>query len=266
MQIPILSEYPTAWRTIVKTLDDSEINPFTPFATILTALDISLTDALTYFTIDYNSARSIYAAESVSIIFDMVYNTNSKKYDKLIAAYSAVYNPINNYDMIETGYTAADHGDETQTRATDPEHNSTTTQEKYDYTSTTSADDTDLPTTKTYTTTYDSAASDRLERYMTNQGANITHTETNADNGNETTTIDDLKTTVTTSHDRQTISFDGESITADMIDRHKLKRSGNIGVTTSQQMIDSEMTLAEKMNIFKIIERDIAAKLFLAAW
>ena len=47
---------------------------------------------------------------------------------------------------------------------------------------------------------------------------------------------------------------------------HRLTRSGNIGVTTSQQMLESELVLADKMNLFKIIEQDLASKLFLQVW
>lgn len=42
--------------------------------------------------------------------------------------------------------------------------------------------------------------------------------------------------------------------------------SGNIGVTTSQQMAESELTLAQKMVIWREIEQDIAAAITIQVW
>ena len=41
---------------------------------------------------------------------------------------------------------------------------------------------------------------------------------------------------------------------------------GNIGVMSSQQMAEQELALAEKMAIWTVIERDVAAAILLQVW
>ena len=41
---------------------------------------------------------------------------------------------------------------------------------------------------------------------------------------------------------------------------------GNIGTMTVQDMANQELDLSERMNVFRQIEKDLAAKLFLQVW
>ena len=51
-------------------------------------------------------------------------------------------------------------------------------------------------------------------------------------------------------------------------DKHERELSvvGNIGTMSSQNMANQELDLAGRMNIFREIERDLAAKLFIQVW
>ena len=65
------------------------------------------------------------------------------------------------------------------------------------------------------------------------------------------TTDESARTTTTTMGERTDIRTEKEHI-----DTFKKRIHGNIGVTTSQQMIESEMSLRAKYDIYKIISRE----------
>ena len=77
----------------------------------------------------------------------------------------------------------------------------------------------------TYTTT-DTSEEERLEEKTTNTG------------GTETT--DDLHETKTKTRESSTLTVDGTSYTAHDVHGEIYTRAGNLGVTTTQQMITSE--------------------------
>lgn len=128
----------------------------------------------------------------------------------LLRAYNALYasyDPISNYDMVE--------------QAADGDRKDKNTRESE-------------PTGTTTVTVQNSAA-----------GVDSVGAGANTDHSEQTTSYDNAKLTDTeTPTNTMTMDFDGSTHTGYHEAReHYLKRSGNIGVTTSQQMIQSEIEL-----------------------
>lgn len=149
-------------------------------------------------------------------------------YVKALQALAAEYDPIQNYSMTESGVDVDNDGTTTQTRQNLP--GSSTSQTRTVAGSTTQ---------KNYTTTYDSAVP-RLETYSETSNGTYTGSdpliETVDTNSNESLQISET-------HNPTSVERDGKTLTGDKIKTHDFKRSGNIGVTTSQQMIESEIAL-----------------------
>ena len=172
------------------------------------------------------------------------------------------YVPINNYDMTETTTTERHDGTVTRTRATDAAHNTIITAIEQDITVDTTADGTNKPTTKHYTTTYDSAATNRLASYDETTGKSTQHTTT-APNKNTSTVSDDLTETHTESHTPTSATVNGSSITADYIEGITHSKSGNAGVTSTQELITAELILRTKTVLYEYIQRFIDRYTFL---
>lgn len=236
---------PRTWETINNLIS----NPFSVFNSELTAIGITVNDAQTYFLIDYDIAYSVYSDDYIQKIFELVHNSNIKKYQKLIAVYNANYDPVKNYDMTETS---------TDIRTPELESDaSSTTSSTSTVKNNQSKTSTDTPNNYTETSIHSVNPYDNTGLRTESQNSNSitgtrTMTESYAGAADESATTNTATTTTTT--------------TGTDTNTHTLSRSGNIGVTTSQQMLESELQLADKMNIFKIIERDIAKKLFIQVW
>jgi hypothetical protein len=244
----MLSYSPRTWGKIAGLYAD---NPFTFFDRWLVDLSIATAEALAYFTLDYNLAVTLYDDTDIQMIFKQVAAENYKKYDKMIAIYKATYNPLSNYDMTESSI-------DTRT----PELSSTSSS------SNTASSESIVNQTKTVTETPDNYSETSTRSVNTDQADGLqlrtesqnvnemsgsrTQTEAYSGDPNTTTTTGTATTTTTT--------------TGTDTNQHYATRSGNIGVTTSQQMAMSELEIAAKMTIFDTIKKDIAAKLFLGTW
>lgn len=159
---------------------------------------------------------------------------------RAMAAWNSVYNPLDNYNGETTRIITDDHGDEIRKHTTGGEgggHNKTTS--------------TAVPNTKTsdYTTTNDSAQPRLLAETETTGGTEVT---------------DDLHTTDTTTHDTVTKTIDSDTITADLIHTEKEIKRGNLGVTTSQQMIQSEVDMRLNPLIAQYLDRFVYQYAFYA--
>lgn len=270
-------EYRT-WEQIVKTLQS---DVFDAFMEILEQIGLTTIDAYEIFTSDYELATSRYTDMGIKAIAYQVYKANQIKYDKLVAAAKAKYDPIANYDMTETS---------TDTRTPDLTNeltlNTTSNMTDTRSTATTGSNDTittnqlnqkhitqDTPNDFKETTIHEVNPSDNpgfAEDFKdtTTQTGSRTVTESYSGSPDETITNVTGTSTLTNSGGTTTKNTGSNTSRETGTDKteHTLTRKGNIGVTTSQQMLESEMELAEKMNIFKIIEQDLAAKIFLQVW
>lgn len=138
----------------------------------------------------------------------------------LIRAYRAWvsdYEPLQNYDSTESNVYLQNDGTET-VRVNHGKVN----------TMAASTSEGEVPTTSNYVTTDDSDTP-RLETQSTSTGV--------------TTDTESGSTATTKEHSHSTMTIDNTEYSADYIKAELRKKSGNIGVTTSQQMLQSEVDL-----------------------
>lgn len=172
---------------------------------------------------------TITAAHKTALITS-IYNRFSLKWDKLWRTFTLTYNPIENYRMVETKT-----GTE-QTTNTPEDRVETTTQKPANWKTTVEGAKTDNETeTKKSVYGYDSSSPSDADLEITSQKQKIDTTQS----GTFTTErgIEGTETDLT--------EYDTT-----------LTRSGNIGVTTSQQMIESERELW-LWDYFAIVFKDI---------
>lgn len=156
----------------------------------------------------------------------VVYNLNKNKYIKLVATETVEYNPIENYSMIE-------NGNETRTPNLTRSSEGTSSES-----GTNSAKNTTNNTSTDSNTSFDSAD------FINNSKNELT--------GNATTTGENTAKSNSTVNSKET----GTEQTT-----NELTRKGNIGVTTTQQMLEQERAIADFSTI-KIFFEDVAKLLF----
>lgn len=183
------------------------------------------------------------------------------KWNKLYDALTAEYNPLHNYDMHEIEHTDDVKDEDTTTSGTGSRTGSVTTEDDTTTSNTTTetlntsvviADDsTDTHDVYAFNSeSYSHAAKDTNEADRT---TTTTGTNTNADSGSSST---DTSTTSTES----TTSSGTVGYTTDNDKDRELTRSGNIGVTTSQQLLEAELKLRQNI-VLDTIKDDIIATL-----
>lgn len=138
------------------------------------------------------------------------------------------YDPLANYDMTEHGADGRKHGTETST--TTP-HGSTTE------TSTTTGKE---------TTTYNRQGADSSTFQPYDQS--VTESDTSKPRKVETTTTYGTGTYSDTQHtytNDQTATVDGVTVTGNDTNEHVMTRKGNIGITSSQQLLQAEISVRQ---------------------
>ena len=183
---------------------------------------------------------------ALSILANVIYKMFSRKWNKLYATFGYEYNPINNYDMTETmtnDTTQHTHG-HTETITDNLSHTKTGTE-------TTAYDTTDETTNNLNNTIEEQIEGFNSSEYQpANKSiADNTGTQTNTKDGTDTLTYN------TTNRDTGTQTHANTGTDTD-VRNYVLTRSGNIGVTTSQQMLESELEL-RKWNFFERVYNDI---------
>ena len=225
-------------------------------------MTLTNSDASVTFSGAYIQAIMSEYDERMTVEHDLLSAWNKYNFyssDNFWLAYNAMYsayNPLNNYDMTETETAEQHDGNITNTRSTDNTHNKVTTAAGFDTTVTVTADGTNKPTTKHYTTTYEDDSQGRLASYDENTGKTTTQT-TGTAAGNTSTVTDDLTVTNAETHTPTTATVNGLTISADKINGRTLVRSGNIGVMSSQQLITAEIALRAQSLLYDYIARFI---------
>ena len=256
--LPIYRDHPEEFHVIC---EDFDVLPFDNFQPWLNDLGIGESNASVNFLCDYYSAKCKYTDDWILHIFQRVAQENAKKYNKLVSIWSAEYNPIENYDRIEesthtrtpditreTSSSASDESSGSSSTDTERKQTRTTTDSAGDYITTVqqsiAPEDTDTVHLQTQTTTTPTGSSTQTEAYSGDPDHSETATSSErSTSGSATQTETGTETTEIDSHIH-----------------------GNIGVRSAQELAEQEMALAGKMNIFKVIERDIAEKLFIQVW
>lgn len=227
----------------------------------LTALDITVEAATQFFVIDYFDAKCAYNDLIIPTIGKKVAAINAKKYDKMVAIYSAEYNPLENYNRVEeSSHTRTPDLTKTETHDTETVVDSDgSTDSTINQTRTT----TTTPTNYTTTTTKSVAPYDTTTMQDKEQDTSVlsgSTATTDAYTGQPDHTASELDTTTTVTGDITT--------TETGTDTTEIESSihGNIGVMSTQQMAEQELALAAKMAIFNTIKQDLARDLLIQVW
>lgn len=184
-----------------------------------------------------------------------VWSSNRKQtWERELAALTAEYNPLHNYDMQEqmtNDQRVMQHG-KTTTRTDNLSHAKTGTEgdqmqasETPGVTQTTETGRYGVNSTGPDPVPVDRAVTERSGQDSRSGSSTRTYNTTDADTGT------------------QTIADSGQDTETR---NYKLTRSGNIGVTTSQQMLEAEMALRSKYYIVDLILADVKRDLFAAIW
>lgn len=242
-----IRQEPRRWVDVVE--QTAAENYFDFFSDVLQMINLTTSEANMYFLLDYEIARTTYTNGYISIIFNSVYQTNREKYMRMAQAAIAEYNPLYNVDANE--------------RYTDVRTPNLTTTTQSSGSSSGSVKNNQTRTTTENGGDYHDITDSKRDPYdgsgLRTDGQTDTHA-TGSRSSSESYSGEADTTSSTSTGSGTTTATGTETIT------HTLRRYGNIGVTSSQSLITQELELSQKLNIFNVIEKDIAAKLFIQVW
>ena len=188
--------------------------------------------------------------DNITTLCGVAFMKYGSNWVRLFKADTSEYNPIENYSMTEEG-TDTQEGTNTHTA----KGSDTVTHDTTNKTDTTAAGETDETTGTTGTSDtartvygFDSSAGRDSDKETRTDDNTTTHSGSNSATGSQTVT-----NTGTDKTDTQTNATDAHTNT----NKHSFKRSGNIGVTTSAQMIEQEHRLWGDWSIYEQIFKDI---------
>ena len=209
-----------------------------PFYDTLTAAGVPHKEFAEMLYYDYMDARIRFVTDPlISKCFQRVWYKNKKKYEVWLQVYAAEYDPIENYSR---------HEESTKTRTPDLTQQTDAQSERKQTRTTTENPDTYTDTETRSVSPYNSSIMSAAEQISRSASGSRNTTESysgDPDTASSTTT---------------TTGTDTESTESDI--------SGNIGTTTSQQMLESSLDLSQRMRLVQEIEQDIAKELFLQIW
>jgi hypothetical protein len=196
----------------------------------------SADDVLNYFLCTFEYWKTPSPIETAWAVYESMHHSD---FEKALDAWLSEYDPLHNYDGKEKTILLKSEGKTTITDDGESHTSPDSTRNKVTTQATEGAQT--ETTTENEVTTYDSQTP-RLDNKST---------VTSAPTGGEET-IYNLKTdtetdnTNTRERTNTTITHDGKTYTAHDIEINELEKGGNLGVTTSQQMIQSEVEMRLK--------------------
>lgn len=253
-------DHPKRFNEILGELPGESLG-FSYFSSWLETLGIATTQAQDYFIVDYWDAWTILEPIYFIGLFQRVALENAKKYDKLCAVYAASYDPLENYNRTEQ---IEEVREPDLTRAQSGTAGSTTTAS--------GSSDTTKNQTRTITENggnyqeedvravqpFDAATFSNAEKNTSTYSGSRTNSESYS--GDPDHVASSSSSTISATDSKTETETGTETTTKE------IHAFGNIGSMSSQTMANEELDLAERMNIFKVIERDIAAAVFLQTW
>lgn len=225
------------------------VNPFGIYETFLINVGCSSSEALDYFSINYEKQVCVYTNATISNLFRLNYYANLKKYQELVSIIESDLNILNPVDLSENF---------TDTRTPNLSSSSsssgsaeTNTQRNQSRTTTTT------PTNYTSETThesnpYDDTGLNDVTKDTTVESGSTTTTETFSGQPDSTDTTS-TATTTTTATGTETIE-------------HHLTRSGRDGRFKVSEIIDDAELTAAKLNFLQVLCNDLSDCIFLQMW
>ena len=227
-----------------------------------------------------NASPEILSTEQITTLANILYTRYGVQWDKLYRVLSEEYNPIENYSMVEEetpNITRTETPDITKTETPDliktetpditrvesPEvEKGRTTSAQSDFSVTTDSD--------TASDVYGFNSNSPVPQAETNGNSTVTTrgdadknvtTETETETGTRTTTETGTRTetetgTLTETETGTRTTTETGTRTETETGNRRLTRSGNIGVTTSQQMLESEIKLWE-WNFYETVFKNV---------
>ena len=164
---------------------------------------------LNYFMYKYGE---YYTISPIQGLWGMYQATHNADFVRAYNAWTSVYSPLDNYNANETNVYLTSYGKET----TITRHGKTVT------TTLTGVQTDNMVTT-------DESQTPRLETRVANSGST-----SDAESGTTSTSVD---------HTEKSLTVNGTTYTADNVHGEIKTKNGNIGVTTTQQMLSAEIEL-----------------------
>lgn len=226
-----------------------QINPFGIYETFLINVGCSSSEALDYFSINYEKQVCVYTNETISNLFRLNYYANLKKYQELVSIIETDLNILNPVDLTEN-YTdirtpnlqsssssngsAETNTQRNQTRTTTTTPNYLTSQTDHD------------------SNPYDNSGLRSVTRDTTVESGSTSTSETFSGQPDSTGTIS-AATTTTTATGNERIE-------------HRLTRSGRDGRFKVSEIIDDAELTAAKLNFLQVLCNDLSDMIFLQIW
>lgn len=196
-------------------------------------------------------------------IANMIFSMNKTRWERLWETLDADYNPISNYDMTET--------ETVETEVDNTRHNTGTVTDANTGT-VTNANTGTQTNANTGTVTDAATGSETAQRYAFNSstgsntaGATSTNGNTRTDNTTETRTDNLTETRTDNTTETRTDNLT-ETEDLNRSESRSLSRSGNIGVTTSQQMLTQEREVSMWNIFYSVIFPDVDKILTIATY
>lgn len=226
-----------------------QINPFGIYETFLINVGCSSSEALDYFSINYEKQVCVYTNETISNLFRLNYYANLKKYQELVSIIETDLNILNPVDLTEN-YTDI-RTPNLQSSSSSNGSAETNTQRKQTRTTTTT------PTNYTSQTDHDSNPFDNsglrsVTRDTTVESGSTATTETFSGQPDSTGTISSATTTTTATGNERI--------------EHRLTRSGRDGRFKVSEIIDDAELTAAKLNFLQVLCNDLSDCIFLQIW
>ena len=200
----------------------------------------------------------IIKSTDVATLANIIYDINGENWKKLWEVNTIEYNPLSNYDMTETEHVESE-GTNTGTITTDNDSTNTGTVGTVGNNSnSTNVNSSNSSSGNTDTNVFGFNSETSVGDSEVSSGTTSTDASTSTSN-------DSINTTVT----NNLTSTDDTTVTNNLASSDKtvrtLSRTGNIGVTTSQQMAQSSIDLA-RWKFFETVFNDIDAILTLSVY
>lgn len=239
------------------TLNELYIEDNTIFNSMTLPQGISNADIASVLLLKFKSLETIFdTAAEAKAGFTTWSAYKLANWERMYESLKQKYDPLENYSMTETmtnDETVTEYGKTTErtdnlthsktgtdttspdlTEEETPDETNTNTNDVYGFNSSAAVHDSENTTTRTGTNTRTTTGTSETE-YNTEE--TDTGTQTTEDSGSDTQTRN-----------------------------YTLTRNGNIGVTTSQQMLESELVLRAKWNIYGLIAAEFQREMCVCVW